>query len=39
MHHVENALRAKACYIRDIDYLVRGDDIMIIDEHTGRVME
>ncbi len=39
LHHVENALRAKACYIRDIDYLVRGDDIMIIDEHTGRVME
>lgn len=39
MHHIENALRAKACYINDIDYLVRGDDIMIIDEHTGRVME
>jgi len=39
LHHIENALRAKACYIRDIDYLVRGDDIMIIDEHTGRVME
>lgn len=39
LHHVENALRAKACYIRDIDYLVRGDDLMIIDEHTGRVME
>lgn len=39
LHHIENALRAKASYIRDIDYLVRGDDIMIIDEHTGRVME
>lgn len=39
LHHIENSLRAKACYIRDIDYLVRGDDIMIIDEHTGRVME
>lgn len=39
LHHIENALRAKACYIRDIDYLVRGQDIMIIDEHTGRVME
>lgn len=39
MHHIENALRAKACYIGDIDYLVHGDDIMIIDEHTGRVME
>ncbi len=39
LHHIENALRAKACYISDIDYLVRWDDIMIIDEHTGRVME
>lgn len=39
LHHIENALKAKACYIRDIDYLVRGDDIMIIDEHTGRTME
>ena len=39
LHHIENALRAKACYIRDIDYLVRGQDVMIIDEHTGRVME
>jgi preprotein translocase subunit SecA len=39
LHHIENALRAKACYIRDIDYLVRGNDIMIVDEHTGRVME
>lgn len=39
LHHIENSLRAKACYMRDIDYLVRGDDVMIIDEHTGRVME
>jgi len=39
LHHIENALRAKACYIRDIDYLARGDDILIIDEHTGRTME
>lgn len=39
LHHIENALKAKACYIRDIDYLVRDDTIMIIDEHTGRTME
>lgn len=39
LHHIENALRAKACYIRDIDYLVRNDEVMIIDEHTGRTME
>lgn len=39
LHHIENALKAKACYIRDIDYLVRNDEILIIDEHTGRTME
>ncbi len=39
LHHIENALKAKACYIRDIDYLVRDDNILIIDEHTGRTME
>lgn len=39
LHHIENALKAKACYIRDIDYLVKADDILIIDEHTGRTME
>lgn len=39
LHHIENALKAKACYIRDIDYLVRGNDVMLIDEHTGRTME
>ncbi len=38
IHHVENALKANAVYKRDVDYLVRGDDVMIIDEHTGRVL-
>lgn len=38
IHHIENALKARAVYHRDIDYLVRGDDVMIIDEHTGRVL-
>lgn len=39
LHHIENSLKAKACYINDIDYLVRSDEILIIDEHTGRVMD
>lgn len=38
LHHIENALKANAVYRRDVDYLVRGEDVMIIDEHTGRVL-
>jgi preprotein translocase subunit SecA len=38
LHHVENALKAAAVYKKDIDYLVRNDEILIIDEHTGRVL-
>lgn len=38
LHHIENALKAGAVYKRDVDYLVRGDDVLIIDEHTGRVL-
>lgn len=38
LHHVENGLKAAAVYKRDVDYLVRNDEILIIDEHTGRVL-
>ncbi len=38
IHHIENALKAGAVYKRDVDYLVRNDEILIIDEHTGRVL-
>ena len=38
LHHIENALKASAVYKRDIDYLIRNDEVMIIDEHTGRVL-
>lgn len=38
LHHIENALKASAVYKKDIDYLVRADEILIIDEHTGRVL-
>lgn len=38
LHHVENALKAAAVYLRDIDYLVRNDEVLIIDEHNGRVL-
>lgn len=38
IHHVENALKATVVYEKDKDYLIRNDEIMIIDEHTGRVL-
>lgn len=38
VHHIENALKAGVVYHKDIDYIVRNDEIMIIDEHTGRVL-
>lgn len=38
LHHVENALKASAVYKKDIDYLVRNNEVMIIDEHTWRVL-
>ncbi len=38
LHHIENALKASAVYKRDVDYLIRNDEVMIIDEHTGRVL-
>jgi preprotein translocase subunit SecA len=38
LHHIENSLKAMAVYHKDKDYLVNGDDVMIIDEHTGRVL-
>lgn len=38
VHHLEQALRAIACYKKDIDYLVKDGEILIIDEFTGRLM-
>ena len=38
LHHIENALKANVAYKRDKDYLVSGNEILIIDEHTGRVL-
>jgi preprotein translocase subunit SecA len=38
VHHIEQALRAQACYKKDVDYMVKEGQIMIIDEFTGRLM-
>lgn len=38
IHHIENALRAKTLYLRDKDYVVKDDQVTIVDEFTGRLM-
>jgi preprotein translocase subunit SecA len=38
LHHIEQALRAKALYKRDRDYVVRDGEVIIVDEFTGRLM-
>ena len=39
IHHLDVALKAKALYQRDVDYLIRQGQVMIVDEFTGRVLE
>lgn len=39
MHHVNSALRAHKLFHRDVDYIVKDDTVIIVDEHTGRTME
>jgi len=39
VHHVNQALRAHKLFQRDRDYIVKDDQIIIIDEFTGRMME
>ena len=39
VHHVNQALRAHKIFARDVDYIVKDDKVVIIDEFTGRMME
>lgn len=39
LHHVMAALRAHKLFQKDVDYIVKDDEIVIVDEHTGRTME
>jgi preprotein translocase subunit SecA len=39
VHHLDVALKAKTLYHRDVDYLIRNGEVMIVDEFTGRVLE
>ncbi|BCT91763.1 protein translocase subunit SecA [Lysobacter helvus] len=38
VHHLNAALRAHAIYQRDVDYIVRDDEVVIVDEFTGRTL-
>ncbi|MDR7544458.1 MAG: preprotein translocase subunit SecA [Armatimonadota bacterium] len=38
MHHLHQALRAHACYKKDVDYVVKDGQVIIVDEFTGRLM-
>ena len=38
LHHVMAALRANTLFERDVDYIVKDGEIVIVDEHTGRTM-
>jgi preprotein translocase subunit SecA len=39
VHHLQNALRAKEHYHRDVEYIVTSGEVKIVDEFTGRVLE
>ncbi|QJC35078.1 DEAD/DEAH box helicase, partial [Enterobacteriaceae endosymbiont of Donacia piscatrix] len=39
LHHIISALRAHKLFKRDIDYILKNNKIVIVDEHTGRLME
>ena len=39
VHHVNQALRAHKLFTRDVDYMVKNDKVVIVDEFTGRMME
>ncbi len=38
LHHLNAALRAHALYQKDVDYIVRNGEVVIVDEFTGRTM-
>ena len=38
LHHIHAALRAHTLFHRDVEYIVQDDQVVLIDEHTGRTM-
>ncbi len=39
VHHLDQALKANVMFKRDTDYIVKNDEVIIIDEFTGRMMD
>ena len=37
--YILNAIKAKELFLRDVNYIVRGKEVFIVDEFTGRVMQ
>ena len=38
LHHVHSAIKAHSLFQRDVDYIVQNNEILIVDEHTGRTL-
>ena len=38
LHHVHAALKAHTLFQRDVDYILQDDQVVLVDEHTGRTM-
>jgi len=38
LHHLEQALKAHTLFVRDRDYVIKDDEVIIVDDHTGRLM-
>lgn len=38
-HYIYNALKAKELYLRDVHYIVKNNEVILVDEFTGRIME
>ena len=38
LHHINQALRAHSLFKRDVDYMLKDDHVVIVDEFTGRLM-
>jgi preprotein translocase subunit SecA len=38
LHHISQALRAHVLFKRDVDYVVKDDEVLIVDEFTGRIL-
>ncbi|MFK0571431.1 preprotein translocase subunit SecA [Endozoicomonas sp.] len=38
LHHVNSALKARVLFTRNVEYIVQNNDVLLVDEHTGRTM-